>query len=181
MARGMDYKHVGRSGEKPPVKDKRAGPFLLGFASGAAVLAAAVMAFGYFSQPQPQPGPPATACEPNPASAQPAGHPVVDSYSYDFFDILREGIGVPEPEVEGDEEVRYTYLLQAGSFHTRSKAEVFQEEIKAFGFDSEVVVNEGDDNVWYVVTIGPDENLSRINNAKLKLRARGIEPLIIKR
>lgn len=181
MARDLDYKHIRQS----DAQDRQVAParparvFLLGGIFGAVVSAGiTAVYFGYFTECQT--AAPGVPCETPPIVEQQTGTPGMDFYSYDFFDILQRGIVIPAPGEESDA-VRSTYLLQAGSFHTLSGAEAFQKELKAIGFDSEVVTSEGENNVWYVVTIGPDDDLSRINNIKLKLRVNGIEPLIIKR
>ena len=181
MVRSVDYKNVrcAEIQDRRPPQSNRIRFFLLGVISGVAVSAVTVVIyFNYAYQPRSNEAAAARTSQPPPMQKSDVSEG--DFYPYDFFDILKNGIVLPESEVESGA-VRPAYLLQLGSFHTRHKAEVFQREIKTIGFDSKVAVSGENDNVWYIVTIGPDYSLSRINNIKLKLRAEGIEPLIIKR
>ncbi|WP_286240256.1 SPOR domain-containing protein [Neptuniibacter halophilus] len=130
-------------------------------------------------RPKPAPRP-----TPEPAPAQPQ---TTESKRFEFYEMLEKS-EVKTPQVEAYKSTPKTvqsqtkYLLQAGSFRSKSDAERMRAQLILMGLPN-VHTNSStssDGSIWYRVRTGPFENRSRLSKAYDKLVQKNIQPLRIK-
>lgn len=106
---------------------------------------------------------------------------------FDFYDMLKKS-EVETPQVEAykstpkDAKSEHSYLLQAGSFKSKSDAERMRAQLILLGLPN-VHTNTStskDGTLWYRVRVGPFDNRSRLSKAYDKLVQQNIQPLRIK-
>lgn len=105
---------------------------------------------------------------------------------FKFYDILPETEVIP-PKVdtytykEKGKSDNYYYMVQTGSFRSRSDAEKQKATIAFQGLKAQIKAVKNDNgSTWYRVITGPFYNRSSMNSALDKLVAIRIEPLVKK-
>lgn len=103
---------------------------------------------------------------------------------YKFYDLLPDSEVVP-PKVDeytpGPGQTNFDYLVQTGSFRTKTDAERQRAEIAFQGlraYVSQIDLDSG--STWYRVNVGPFDSRSQMNSAVDKLVSINIEPLVRK-
>lgn len=79
---------------------------------------------------------------------------------------------------EVDEEGRF--FLQVGSFQDEEPADQLRAEVSLLGLDVETREVEVNDDIWYRVRVGPYADQERLENAQDRLRAQGIDFLVLR-
>ncbi len=73
------------------------------------------------------------------------------------------------------------YLVQAGSFKTYADADKRKARMALLGVESEIEkVTIDSTTTWYRVRVGPEKNLSKVNEILKTLRDNGIESLLMR-
>jgi cell division protein FtsN len=106
---------------------------------------------------------------------------------FEFYDMLKKS-EVETPQVDAykstprDAKTEHTYLLQAGSFKSKSDAERMRAQLILLGLPNVHTDTSKSDNgtLWYRVRLGPFDNRSRLSKAYDKLVQQNIQPLRIK-
>jgi len=103
---------------------------------------------------------------------------------FKFYDILPESELVP-PKVDeytpGPGQTTFDYVVQTGSFRTRTDAERQRAEIAFQGLRAHVrQIDLDGGSTWYRVNVGPFNSRSQMNSAVDKLVSINIEPLVRK-
>lgn len=120
--------------------------------------------------------------KPGNASAQPATH-------FDFYKMLPKfQVVIPDQDIEtrsGETtkpiETPGTYVLQVGSFQSYSDADRLKANLALLGVEAsiqQVTVDNG--QTWNRVRIGPIHNLKKLNDLRVQLRKKNIEPMIVR-
>ena len=106
-----------------------------------------------------------------------------DKIHYDFFDLL-PGFKLEIPPPDGDAakapaaRAGSRFILQAGAFKTREQARRQRRKLADMGYRASVHSFRAADVDWHRVWIGPYPELARANQARLALKAKGIETLL---
>jgi cell division protein FtsN len=103
---------------------------------------------------------------------------------FKFYDMLPDSEVVP-PQVDeyipGPGQTNFDYLVQTGSFRTRSDAERQRAEIAFQGLRASVRrIDLETGSIWYRVNVGPFTSRSQMNSAVDRLVSINIEPLVRK-
>jgi cell division protein FtsN len=148
---------------------------------------------GYIPQPQADtsvaeesalPGSPAGAEEVAPAASEPK------KSRYDFFTVLPEmEVVVPEqeldtrsqpPEPPAAQADSGTYLLQVGSFRTKTDAEQMKAQLALLGFQARIQTVTVNDATWHRVRVGPVIGARQADEARSKLADNNFDSLVMK-
>jgi len=114
----------------------------------------------------------------------------LDKPRYDFFTVLPEmEVVVPEQELSQHRQPESpaavetdtnTYLLQVGSFMSAAEADQMKAKLTLSGFVAtvqSVTVNEA---TWHRVRVGPVQGMQQADEYRRRLRANGIDSLVMK-
>nr|WP_323127907.1 SPOR domain-containing protein [Marinobacter salinisoli] len=101
-----------------------------------------------------------------------------------FYEMLPESEVVP-PKVEeytpGPAKQDFDYLVQSGSFRSKTDAERQRAQIAFQGLRAQVQrIDLDNGSIWYRVNVGPFSSRSQMNSAIDKLVSINIEPLVRK-
>ncbi|HEU4602742.1 MAG TPA: SPOR domain-containing protein [Steroidobacteraceae bacterium] len=119
--------------------------------------------------------------KPAPASQQ-------EETQFDFYDMLpKYEVVIPEkdgkvtPSAEaGPVEKPGAYILQAGSFRNQSDADRVRALLAMQGVESKIQKVTVDKDTWHRVRVGPITNLQKLEDTRSKLRAAGVDALMIR-
>ena len=105
---------------------------------------------------------------------------------YEFYDLLEnQTVDVSElneyKSTPKDAEPSYQYILQVGSFRSRTDAETMRAELILEGLQAYEQAGDVNGNTWHRVYVGPFTNRSRLNRAQDVLVSLDISPLVIKK
>lgn len=107
---------------------------------------------------------------------------------FTFFEALPEenlnlGNGAqPQPRAGDNAESEYSqYILQAGSFRRAEDADRRRGELALLGMEGTVERSEGENGVWYRVTVGPFANRSALMRARSLAAQADIDTLLMRR
>ena len=106
-----------------------------------------------------------------------------DKIHYDFFHLLPGfKLEIPPPDgVAADAPAARAgsrFILQAGAFKMREQAHRQRRKLADMGYRASVHSFRAADVDWHRVWIGPYLELARANEARLALKAKGIETLL---
>lgn len=105
---------------------------------------------------------------------------------FDFYDLLPEmEVLIPDQELAAEREKapkeKVVYYLQAASFRKFEEADRMRAQLALMGFESQVQrVSVNDTNTWHRVRIGPFKSARAMDKIRGRLRAKNIDPLVIK-
>ncbi len=123
-----------------------------------------------------------SADEPVEAEASPgADEKDDDMLDYDFFTLLPDfKLVIPEPggAAPSGEPKLGKYILQAGAFRTRARADGQKQKLTDMGYRAEVQLFRADGADWHRVWLGPYSRLARADAARRTLKEQGIETLL---
>jgi cell division protein FtsN len=119
--------------------------------------------------------------KPAPASQQ-------EETQFDFYDMLpKYEVVIPEQDGKvtqstptGPVEKPGAYILQAGSFRNQSDADRVRALIAMQGVESKIQKVTVDKDTWHRVRVGPITNLQKLEDTRSKLRAAGVDALVIR-
>jgi cell division protein FtsN len=128
-------------------------------------------------------------------SGLPAGHdepPIAEateptrSRQYDFFTVLPEiEVVVPQREIEerarepADTPAQGPYMIQVGSFRSRSDADGLRAQITLLGLSAEIQTVTVNDATWHRVRVGPFDNARDADGARRRLQDNGLEAMVL--
>jgi cell division protein FtsN len=72
------------------------------------------------------------------------------------------------------------YVLQAGSYRKLEDAQRVQNQLLKLGVEANLQRVAVDADEWHRVRIGPLTDLDEVNRLRTRLRASGLEPLVIR-
>lgn len=107
---------------------------------------------------------------------------------YDFYDMLPKfEVVVPERDQEVKRDAPRSpierpgvYVLQAGSYRKLEDAQRVQNQLLKLGVEANLQRVAVDADEWHRVRIGPLTDLDEVNRLRTRLRASGLEPLVIR-
>ena len=110
---------------------------------------------------------------------------------YDFFTVLPEmEVVVPEQELAKKSQPREaatvqpadkdSYLLQVGSFRTKSDAEQMKARLALLGITTRIQTVKVNDATWHRVRVGPVSGARQADAMRKQLADNGIESLVMK-
>jgi cell division protein FtsN len=119
--------------------------------------------------------------KPAPASQQ-------EEQQFEFYDMLpKYEVVIPEQDGKvtqstpsGPVEKPGAYILQAGSFRTQADADRVRALIAMQGVESKIQKVTVDKDTWHRVRVGPITNLQKLEDTRSKLRAAGVDALVIR-
>ena len=110
-----------------------------------------------------------------------------DKKRFEFYQMLKESeVNTSEVDVykstPKDAKTEHSYLLQAGSFRSKTDAERMRAQLILLGLPNvhTDTSKSSDGSLWYRVRLGPFDNRSRLSKAYDKLVQQNIQPLRIK-
>jgi cell division protein FtsN len=125
---------------------------------------------------------------PRKPAPRPAASTAPPEKRFEFYDMLPNfEVVVPEEDgaVRPDQTaaavtVPGVYVLQAGSYSSRSEADKAQARLQTLGIAAQVQKITVDERQYHRVRIGPIETLPELNRTRQNLRRAGIEALLIR-
>ncbi len=183
--------------KRAPAKSKKRFPTGLLLIT---LLLLAGLGYGLYQLTQVDPGPaatplakskpvtkPVTKVAKNTAPVVEQPSPTADKSRFEFYKMLEKS-EVKAPEVDAYKSTpkgaksAHKYLLQAGSFKSKSDAEQMRAQLILLGLPNvhTDTSKSQDGAIWYRVRLGPFENRSRLSKAYDKLVQQNIQPLRIK-
>lgn len=104
------------------------------------------------------------------------------SIEFEFYDKLKQQeVEVSEEVVAEREQEDYNYVLQAGSFREKDRANQQRAEIMLLGLDANIEKSINAKGTWYRLIVGPFTSRSDLNRARSKLINNGMPTEKIKR
>ena len=108
-----------------------------------------------------------------------------DALNYEFFEELPLfEVQVIEKELSNDEDIiidnyqEVSYILQVASFNNRYDSERLREDLALKGLISSIETSSINDNIYYRVLIGPNDNRDELNKIRRELLNRDISGII---
>jgi len=109
------------------------------------------------------------------------------SRRYDFFTVLPEiEVVVPQREIEerarereSEASNRGPYMLQVGSFRSRTDADGLRARLTLLGLDATIQSVTVNDSTWHRVRVGPYESAREADGARRRLLENGHEAMVL--
>jgi cell division protein FtsN len=108
------------------------------------------------------------------------------SRQYDFFTVLPEiEVVVPQREIEErarepeDTPARGPYMIQVGSFRSRSDADGLRAQITLLGLNGEIQTVTVNEATWHRVRVGPFDSARDADAARRRLQDNGLEAMVL--
>ena len=106
---------------------------------------------------------------------------------YEFYKILEDmEVVVPESELqeraglaESAEQTPGAYVIQAGSFESRSDADSMKAQLTLLGLPARIETVEVDGRTWHRVRAGPYESAREVDQLRRRLRENRLDVLIL--
>lgn len=111
---------------------------------------------------------------------------------FDFYTLLPElEVVIPEPKPPASadktdaqppsrQSTAGGYVLQAGSFQRLEQADSLKARLALLGVQANIQSVRVDNDIWHRVRVGPYPELSRINQARTRLRENNIDTLLMR-
>jgi cell division protein FtsN len=105
---------------------------------------------------------------------------------FEFYTILpkKEQI-VPDYEVKTrtreaqvGKNKKTSYVLQAGSYRTPEEADQMKAKLALMGIESKIKRAKVESTLWYIVKIGPYQQINSINTLMTRLQQNGVRPIV---
>lgn len=189
MAR--DYKHAGRKKSKATRPPSRLAWFTLGLGTG---LGLTVAAFVFDDLPELSLFAAQSLKSPKPAEALAEERQLENGGQerprFEFYTILPEmEVAVSEKEIAPRAAKQTTsqdtdpksYVLQAGSFRKFEEADRLKANLALLGLQSSIqTISVDGETKWHRVRVGPYTDLARLNKARDRIHANGIDVMVLK-
>lgn len=158
------------------------------------VLSTAFASFLYYlmqvnpdrQRPQSQPSQNEAAATSKPAEPAPKVEQSLPENHYDFYTLLPESEVIAPKVEEYSSKLKpnaqnYAYLLQAGSFRSRTDADRLRAKLILQGLDARLnSVTGKDGKIWHRIIVGPFTSRSKLNHAQDILANANTESMLIK-
>lgn len=86
-----------------------------------------------------------------------------------------------EPTAPVAEQPAYEFVLQVGSFRSRSEADEMRARLLLLGLNAGLESTAGPGEVWHRVMIGPFDSPAGLAQARARLQANGVDHIPVKR